>query len=161
MNGIISIQGEGDSTEAVVFPRGIRQANAGAATLSYSIKAVEPGRIFRTTPTGDNFEHFRYTFIYRYEGRSLQITWMCGLGYGTPKATDGLASAFLDAHSVEWETFDGWAENMGYDFEDEPETRRKAQRIYNACEKMDARLDAFFGGDAEIRKLWDTATEDR
>lgn len=114
---------------------------------------------FSTTDSlGEQWDNYRYTFRYRNpaNGRTLQIGWRCGTAYGTPKPTDGLASAFMDAHTAEWENFDGWMDDMGYDTETE---RRKGHRIYNACERMGARLAHFFD-DSDVQAAWDEELED-
>lgn len=151
----------------VIYPdRTLRSVHPDPAerihAMSYRI--VNDGQgLHRTTESGETWEHYRYTFTYRYQGRTMQITWTCGTGYGYPAATAGITSAFFDAHTVEDESFEGWAADFGYDLDEFPE-RRRAQRIYNACERMDARLDSFFNGEEidgkSARSVWDEAVQE-
>lgn len=96
------------------------------------------------------WEHYSYTFVYRYQGRTFRISWRCGTAYGTPKPLDGLDSAFRDAQTVAYEAFTpSWAADFGLE-----DNMREAQRIYNACEDMEHRLADFFADDEE-RKRWE------
>lgn len=121
--------------------------------IAYSITG---GDVRDVTPVGDRWEHYRWTARFRFQGRTLQVGFMQGMGLpGVPDAARILASAFEDADSVAWDDFYGWAGNMGYSTDD-PDDQRRARRIYNACERMDARLDRFFGS---RRAEWAEALE--
>lgn len=100
----------------------------------------------------EGWEHYLYTFHYRYDGRALQVTWRCGLAYGEPKGHDGLASAFLDADSVDGYDLEGWADEFGYDL-DEHADRRRVTGMYNACVRMGERLERFLPVEHE-REQW-------
>lgn len=107
----------------------------------------------------DGWEHYSYNFIYRYQGRTLRLAWRCGTGYGTPKPFDGLDSAFRDAATVAYEGFgEGWAADLGMPWET-PGDRREAQRIYDACERMEHRVADFFADDEE-RTRWEKILHD-
>ena len=117
---------------------------------------ITGGDVREHTAYGDAWEHYRWTGRFRYQGRTIQIGFMRGMGLpGTPPAEDILASAFSDAESVRWDAFEGWANDMGYDPDDVTEWSR-ARRIYNACERMEARLARFIPRD-ETREAWDAA----
>ena len=66
------------------------------------------------------------------------------MGYGhkgaEPTAKDVLDCLASDASSIEWDTFEAWADNMGYDSDS-----RKAERIYKAVERGSAKLKRFLG----------------
>ena len=113
-----------------------------------------------TTLMEETWPHYRWTFRYRFQGRTLQIGYMRGTGLpGIPKGWEGLASAFSDAASVEWDSFEGWANDMGYDPDVNTANEWKnAQRIYNACERMGRRLERFIPDDDE-RAEWRKALE--
>lgn len=125
-------------------------------SIGYSI---ESGGLHRTTPEGERWEHYQYRFHYRHVGRTMSVTWRCGTGYGDPKPIDGLLSAILDAEAVEWEAFgEGWIADLGFGYDTEDrEARRKAKRIYDACERVNAQLDRFLGSE---REAWRLATEE-
>jgi hypothetical protein len=131
-----------------------RRRNPDAAPLFASFREVYPGAVRRDS---SGWEHYRYAFFYRYEGRTLAITWRCGIGYGQPLPLDGLESAFLDAASVEGYGGDvrDWARDMGYDLnaDDGAHQMRAATKAYAACERMGERLAAFFPDPAD-RDLW-------
>ena len=124
-------------------------------SITYSIRSVDS--VAQPSKDEDGWEHYTYVFTYRHLGRTLNVTWRCGTGYGSPKPEDGLRAAFLDADTIkEGEFGTYWMEDLGYD----PETdRARAQRIYNACERMNTRLDTFFG-DSESREAWEQATHE-
>lgn len=130
--------------------------NAAGNTLTVTI--TDEG-FSRTDSLGEPWDNYRYTFRYHNpaNGRTLQVGWRCGVAYGAPRPEDGLASAFIDAHSNEDSSFDSWAADMGYDLEID---RNKAQRIYNACDRMRERLVLFFD-DWTIQDAWDEELADR
>jgi hypothetical protein len=161
MQGVIERIGSGELADVIVSPDWtMHSVPPGKRDVSMSYVIVpHTGGI---QVDADGWEHYRYTFRYRYQGRRIDISWKCGTGYGEPQAIDGLRSAFLDAASVEWEAFGpSWAGDYGYDFDDLTD-RRRAQRIYNACERMQERLTAFFQ-DAEEGEYqrWEEAMRDR
>lgn len=154
----------------VIYPdRNLRTVNADPAkrdnAMSYRIQSDGRGVHRRNPWTGESWEHLTYTFTYRYMGRTMQVTWSCGLGYGNPKALDGLAAAFRDAATVEWDAFGSdWAAEHGYDL-DEPEEYRIALRTYKACERQEQRLVSFFAGHlfedgTDARARWTEAALD-
>lgn len=106
---------------------------------------------------GRGWEYRQYRFVYRnrLNDQRIQMSWRCGTLYGEPKPHDGLESAFVDAHTVEYEAFgQGWADGLGY------ENLRAAERVYKACERMDKRLDTFFAT-PEQRAAWDEYLNER
>jgi hypothetical protein len=135
-------------------PPAIEDAPTGG-TVRYSITG---GTEHSATLLGETWPHYRWTgrFTHTATKRTLQLGFMMGLGLpGVPTATEILASAFSDAATVEYESFESWAYDLGYDLEDGPESKR-ASRIYNACVRMGERLERFFGSDREV---WATALE--
>ena len=102
----------------------------------------------------DDWEHYTYRFTYLHLGRKLMTTWHCGTAYGTPKPEDGLHSALIDAESyTNTGTLGVFMEEFCYDGETE---RVEAGRVFNACSKMNDRLDAFFGSEWS-REAWHSA----
>lgn len=64
-----------------------------------------------------------------------------------PNAADVLDALLSDATSYRnADGFEDWANDFGYDLDDYP-TRRRAQKIYNACARLSDRLDTFLGDD--------------
>lgn len=140
---------------------GIVVLNSGAYPGRTLREAVAPAISYRitggdyadVTPVGDRWEHRRWT-IHLYNpatGKRMQFGYMTGLDYDEPEMTDepeitwALWSMFRDAQSVKWEAFGkAWAGGYVFDSND-PEQYRKAERIYKACERLDARLDSFYG----------------
>lgn len=103
----------------------------------------------------NGWEHYSYNFTYRYLGRTFSVAWRCGTAYGTPKPWDGLDSAFRDAQTIAYEAFNqSWAEGLGLPWET-PADIRKATRLYDACERMEHRIAAFFADEME-RERWET-----
>lgn len=161
LTGVIMRFGSGEHADTVIYPdrklTGVHPARRDEA-MSYRIEIDSTKQQPRMH---DGWEHFTYRFSYRYMGRTLSVVWHCGTGHGAPKAIDGIQSAFLDAESVAYESFPGWGVELGYDMDD-PAEYRKAQRAYDACERMSNRLDAFFeGGEDGERMRWAEATRDR
>lgn len=144
--------------DTAIYPdRQLRHVNRARKheTIAYRIESDDYG-IHHVTPLGEKWDHYRYRFHYRHLGRTFSVRWSCGTGYGDPKPLDGLVSAFQDAEAVEWEAFGSdWAADLGYDIEDHAELRR-AERVYNACERMNNRLEVFLGVEREV---WKQATE--
>lgn len=72
------------------------------------------------------------------------MTMYFSMGYGhngaEPTAEQVLDCLASDASSVDGQTFEGWARDLGYD-----EDSRSAERIYSACERGAARLRRFLG----------------
>lgn len=129
---------------------GILNGHHSSVGISFSITG---GDRYDVTPDGDKWPHYRWTGKFRFEGRTLQVGHMRGLFLpGAPKPQEILASAFSDAESVRFFTFEGWAAEMGRDRND-PDEWKKAKRIYNACERMNDRLGRFFGSATE-RDVW-------
>lgn len=120
--------------------------------ISYRIESDDYGVHYERD--GERWPHFTYRFIYRYLGRTISITWHCGTSYtdiygGKPRPFDGIQSAFRDAETVAWEAFTpSWAADLGLE-----DDMAKAQRIYNACERMEERLTRLFDNDDE-KSLW-------
>lgn len=117
---------------------------------------ITGGDIRDTTPTGDRWEHYRWTGRFTFQGRRMQIGFMRGMGLpGVPDAEELLAAAFSDAQN--YRDADGerdFIDSYGYD----PEEPGGA-RIYRACQRMDARLDRFFGHET-YRENWYTALDE-
>ena len=52
-----------------------------------------------------------------------------------PKLTDVLYSLVMDSDAMEYDTFEDWAGNCGYD-----QDSRSAEKIYNLCRKIGSKL---------------------
>lgn len=130
------------------------------SVMSYSITQVDA--VAQPRVSRDGWEHFTYLFTYRLlGGRTFAVTWRGGMFWTSAEvakpehAHNGLESAFRDAASIEYDSFQDWASDMGYDLSDRAEYRR-AEVTYYACERTGARLEAFIG--TEHYQAWQTAT---
>lgn len=123
-------------------------------SITYSIRSVDS--VAQPSKDADGWEHYKYVFTYRHMGRTLNVTWRCGTGYGTPKPADGLRAAITDADCISYRSFHEFADDFGYDLETD---YGKARRTYDACERMNDRLDRFFG-EGWSRKAWEDATHE-
>lgn len=146
--GTTDVHSYPDRTQREVHPN--RRSESITYTIDedlYGLREVEHG-----------WNCYQYRFTYRHLGRSLSITWRCGIQYGLPKPIDGLASAFADSNSARWEAFGpDWMENYGYDYETD---YALAQRVYRKCEKLHDRLVKFFGDDDKL-EIWRRIVEER
>lgn len=120
-------------------------------SITYSIRSVDS--VAQPSKDEEGWEHYTYVFTYRHLGRTLNVTWRCGTTYGSPKPEDGLRSAFLDAESVAYGSFQEFVDDFGCVRETD---YGKARRAYDACVRMNERLDRFFGADWS-REAWETA----
>lgn len=124
----------------------LRQAFIPGGVIGYTITSDDQG-LHRFSADGERWDHYQYRFTYRFEGRTASCTWRCGSLYGRPSALDGLRAMFLDAGTIAWESFGrSWAEGLGYD------DLRQAQRVYDACERVNDRLDRLF---ENHREAWE------
>lgn len=119
------------------------QPSRRAETISYKIEQDTygmrdevPAKLGREA---ERWNHYLYRFTYRYLGRSIQVTWRCGTGYGDPKPWDGLFSIFTDVSYFVSER-DGGEDMTNAEFD--------------AGEKLTERVRAFFAGDDEFG-LWE------
>ena len=85
-----------------------------------------------------------------YQGRSMTIDYWMGRGIKhDPTAVDVLDNLLLDASSFDSaRNFEEWASDFGFDME-EPESRKKAKKIYSAVRKETERLKTLLGSDYE------------
>jgi len=93
-------------------------------------------------------DHWRVTL--RMGKARLSTGYSMGRGHGgaAPDIAGVLDSLRLDASSGEFVTFEGFADEFGYDADS-----RKAERIYRACVRMHKRLEAFLGAVAYAELL--------
>lgn len=159
-SGFTETDPEGKQSGTVTYPdhdlRSVHPSRRDEA-IAYRITSDGQGAHL-TTKDGDVWTHYRYTFQYRYMGRTFQMQWHCGTMYGTPKATDGLHAAFQDVGHIEHEAFGPeWMDDLGYDYETD---YAKAERDYRAAERLNERLDHLFG-DAEERERWAQRTHEQ
>jgi len=84
-----------------------------------------------------------------------KMTTYFSMGYGhngtEPDAASVLDCLASDASSVDQNTFETWAGDMGYDSDS-----RKAEKIYKACEHGARRLKKFLGEDMYETLLYNT-----
>lgn len=164
MTGVIMRFGSGELADTIVYPgRKLTQVHPSRRDEAMSYRVVSDGRgLHRTTPEGESWEHYRYTFQYRYMGRTIQVSWKCGTLYGTPKAIDGIQAAFSDARNAA--DFDGdvraFADEFGLAM-DEPDEYQSVLRSFDACTRMHERLTNFFNDDADERQRWEDSTKER
>lgn len=91
------------------------------------------------------WENRAYTVRLTYDGRTMDTEWHQGLGITEdPDAESVLENLLSSAMGVEYDSFEEWAEDYGYDTDS-----RKAERTYHAvcaeAEQLRALLgDAFY-----------------
>jgi hypothetical protein len=88
----------------------------------------------------------QYTATLKYGGRQMTVPFFTGKGWDRePTWKDVLSSCINDYYSVEnARDFEEFCEELGYD----PDSR-KAERIYNECDKMARKLIRLFNDDEE------------
>ncbi len=81
----------------------------------------------------DGWEHYAYTVTLAYDGRTLAgVPWMHGTGIqGPPEAHDVIGSLLMEAAGVEnCSGFHDWAQEYGYDYEDDPEAEARYRATF-------------------------------
>lgn len=95
-----------------------------------------------------------WTVVLRYKGRRMTTPYHMGSAHtGKPEAADVLASLIMDGEGVtNAGTFETWADDMGSD----PDSR-KAERTYNACERLGAAVRRLLGAEyaERVPLAWD------
>lgn len=92
----------------------------------------------------DGWERDEWVVTLYHDGRHLTTRFYTGTMHATPTRKDVLESLFSDAQGVEYDGFEDWADNYGYDSDS-----RKALAIYEAVVEQTERLKAFCGDDFE------------
>lgn len=90
----------------------------------------------------DGWERREWSVLLRYDGREMSTKFYTGMMLGEPTAEDVMQSLFSDAEGVEYDGFEAWAENYGFD----PDSR-KALADYEAIEEQTERFKEFCGSD--------------
>lgn len=97
------------------------------------------------TTDEDGWENHAYTIRLRCRNRIMDTEWHQGLGItDDPTAESVLENLLSSADSVEYDSFEEWAENCGYD----PDSR-KAERIYDAVVLQSSKLRFMLGEEWE------------
>jgi hypothetical protein len=88
----------------------------------------------------------QYTVTLKFKGRQLTTPFFTGLGWDTePNQLDVLSSLLSDASCYEnSSSFEDFCSDLGYNSDS-----RKAEKIYQACEKNAKKLKQFLGDDHE------------
>lgn len=74
--------------------------------------------------------------------RRITVPFYQGAGHSAePTAADVLSCLILDASAADYDSFEQWAEDFGYDTDS-----RKAERVYRACCETAKRLERFLEG---------------
>ena len=80
-----------------------------------------------------------------YNGREIKTPFYTGSGWNRePNVADVMEALFLDADAKNYETFESWAQDMGYDTDS-----RKAESIFNHCLETNRQLDYLLEDDRE------------
>lgn len=99
-------------------------------------------------------DHWRVRL--RRSGIQNRLTIYFSQGYGhngkEPDVASVLSCLADDSSSADQNGFEEWCGELGYDT-DSLTDRRKAERIYNVCQRQAARLKAFLGDDLYERLL--------
>jgi len=91
--------------------------------------------------------HYRVTLRTYRPLRQLTVHFSMGYGHSRePEAFDVLECLAMDYYDKQ-ETFEGWAENLGYNTDS-----RKAERTYRACVEQAEKLERFLG-DEKLQEL--------
>ena len=73
--------------------------------------------------------------------RTLTVPFFQGLAHDSePTAADVLSCLVMDADVIEYEGFEDWAGNFGYDTDS-----RKAEKIYRSCLEQAPKVQEFLG----------------
>lgn len=112
--------------------------------LTAEVAPDRPGPI--TTRSIDNWESYEYKVRFAFEERRLTLPFRTGIGWTeAPTPAMVLTSYFDDARSgrdaADWQEF---ASEFGYEWQEDPASARKAQRIYALCLKADEQLRTLF-----------------
>lgn len=109
------------------------------------------------TDSNPNMEHSRdmdhWRCTLRCAGRRMSLVFSMGYGHGgkAPRAAEVLNCLASDASSVEGNSFEQWASDLGYDVDS-----RKALKTYTACVRQMRSLGRLLGTDAYSALLWNT-----
>jgi hypothetical protein len=89
---------------------------------------MDAWRITVTNPRGERFQR-QFFMGYGHRGKA-------------PELLDFMECMISDAECVEYDSLEGFMENMGYDT-DSISATAKAKRVYRACERIGKRLEVF------------------
>lgn len=80
-----------------------------------------------------------------YEGREIETKFHTGLGFTTePTVDDVLHSLFIDGRASEYDNFEDWASDFGYDTDS-----RRAEQTYNSCLENGIKVRTLLGNSVE------------
>jgi hypothetical protein len=141
--------------DTAVYPertqREVHQARRDES-ISYRITQVDdsPNGILHRDESG--WAHYVYRYVYRYLGKTFQVTLRTGVNYGEPKPLDGLVAAFRDAHWIDdQDSFPQWMADHGFRY---PDDYRAATVNFDACSRVKTRLQDWFGNSDDY-EIWD------
>lgn len=122
----------------------------------------------------EGWEHYSYKLRIRFGRRSMTSLWQQGVGVmSDPDIHDVMSAMLSDTSGIfEGQTFEGWAEEYGYDVDS-----RRAEATYRAVERQTNNLrrllgpdlleslvsvenydDATYGSEEMFRAAWDRAS---
>jgi hypothetical protein len=113
------------------------------AVLALVITGVEPHQpdaklLFKDYP---NLRQWGWVVELRYQGRKMEIPFWQGLGHEEPPTlADVITCLIFDAQSVDGQTFETWASDLGYDTDS-----RKALHIFEEVRDQAARFQQLIG----------------
>jgi hypothetical protein len=115
--------------------RGLSEFNGVKASVKFVCMDEE-------TENGQTWDHNVWSATLRTDGRQFTVTYRTGLGIkGTPTAEDILSAVLSDAGTAVYtDSFEDWADNLGYDTDS-----RKAERIYRTVIRQTASLKRLLG----------------
>ena len=85
-----------------------------------------------------------YTVTLKYDKRQMTIPFFMGSALTHEPTDTDVIPCLLADYSVVNESFEDFCMNFGYD-----EDSRKAEKIYNQCQKNGKKLEKLFGSDLE------------
>jgi hypothetical protein len=95
----------------------------------------------KNNPGWKDANHFKFTL--KMKGKQFTSYFSKGYGLnGEPTAPEVLDCLASDAMGVEWDSFEGWCNNYGYDTDS-----RKAEKTYQLIESQSKKLENFLGED--------------
>ena len=102
----------------------------------------------------DDWQHAAngYSVVLRYHGRQMTVDyWMGSANTKEPDAAGVLSSLLLDAAADE-QSFEDWCSEFEYDTDS-----RKAEKTYQACCKIAAKVKKLLGDDYESFRMAENA----
>ena len=103
--------------------------------------------VARNVMKGD-FECNQWDITLYYKGREMETPFFTGLAIDVPEKDDVISSLVLDCNVKDYDEFENWADDMGYDTDS-----RQAEKIFNDSKVLCDKFIAFVGSEEDFKKL--------